>query len=137
MLSHYLMGASRIAHRSPSGEQIYFLEDYLGSTRCVTDAQGNVVARYSYSTFGMPRLTEGATQTDFLYAGEQWDADAQLIYLRSRYYDPEIGRFLSADRLPGSPSKPASFNEYVYAGNDPVNNIDPLGMQGWRPPPFY
>jgi len=135
-LSHYLLGVTRLGRRSASGEQVYFLEDYLGSTRCIVDAQGNVAARYSYSAFGAPRLTEGTAQTDFLYTGEQWDPDAQLLYLRSRYYDPEIGRFLSADPLPGLPMAPETFNEYAYVNNDPLNYVDPLGLRQnwWRPP---
>jgi RHS repeat-associated protein len=134
-MSHYLIGESRVGRRSPNGDTVYFLEDHLGSTRCVVDTQGKLLARYSYSPFGESKLVEGTAQTDWLFAGESWDPDAQLLYLRTRYYDPRLGRFLSPDMLPASIADPATFNQYVYVSNDPVNQIDPLGLQR-MPPPF-
>jgi RHS repeat-associated protein len=136
-MSHYLMGQSRVGKRNTNGEAVYFLEDHLGSTRYVVDAHGKMLARYSYSAFGVPKLVEGNPETESSYTGESWDPDANLLYLRARYYDPQLGRFLSPDALPGSPIAPESFNEYAYVTNDPINQVDPLGLQGWPPPPFY
>ncbi len=51
-----------------------------------------------------------------------------LYYLRARYYDPAIGRFLTRDPLPGSALAPQSLNPYPYVGNNPVNRVDPSGM---------
>ena len=126
---HYLLGHSRIARRDANGQMVYFLEDYLGSTRYAVDSVGNLLARYTYSSFGFPTLIEGSPQTDFLYTGEQWDPEAKILYLRARYYDPQIGRFLSPDPLMGVISDPQSFNRYLYASNDPVNRVDPAGME--------
>jgi RHS repeat-associated protein len=133
-MSHYVLGQSRIARRDADGKVVYFLEDHLGSTRWIVDATGNVLARYAYSPFGVPTLVEGTPQAEFLFAGESWDQEAQLIYLRARYYDPQLGRFLTADPFPGSLQAPETLNQYAYANNDPVNRIDPLGMQFWPPP---
>ena len=130
--SQYLVGASRLAKRLPSGKAVFFLEDRLGSTRCVVDDQGQLLTRYEYTDFGSPRIVEGTPQTDFLFAGEQWEADTRLIYLRNRFYDPALGRFLSVDPVRGSPWEPASFNQHVYANNDPVNRVDPMGLQAWQ-----
>jgi len=130
--SEYVVGASRLAKRLPSGKAVFFLEDRLGSTGCVVDSQGRLLTRYRYTAFGAPRIVEGTPQTDFLFAGEQWEADTGLIYLRNRFYDPGLGRFLSVDPVRGSPWEPASFNQYVYVKNDPVNLVDPLGLQAWR-----
>jgi RHS repeat-associated protein len=134
--SHYLLGQSRIGRRDPNGDTVYFLEDNLGSTRYVVDASGKIVSRYSYSTFGVPKLVEGKPEVEASYTGESWDADSQLLYLRARYYDPEIGRFLSPDPNPGSPVSPESYNQFVYASNDPVNHRDPLGLQIQTPTPM-
>ncbi len=125
--SRHVLTPARIAQTDSAGRAIYLLEDHLGSTRSVVDEAGRVMARYDYSPFGVPRLVEGTPQTNFLFAGEQWDEETGLIYLRARYYDPTAGRFLSPDPVPGNPVDPQSFNQYVYAGNDPVNRADPRG----------
>ena len=59
------------------------------------------------------------------FAGREWDDEAQLSYNRARYYDPVAGRFLSEDPL--GPAAPDG-NLYRYAGNDPVNFVDPTGL---------
>jgi len=51
-----------------------------------------------------------------------------LHYLRARYYDPELGRFLTRDPVCGSPNDPQSLNRYAYVGNNPVNLTDPTGL---------
>jgi RHS repeat-associated protein len=134
--SHHLLGQSHLAQRTATGEITYRLEDHLGSTRCLVDAQGKVLARYSYSPFGVPTSDKDTALTPFLYTGEPWDQEAQLLYLRARYYDPQLGRFLSPDPAPGDPHDPQTFNQYVYVNNDPINKVDPLGLQ-WQPPPYY
>jgi len=55
------------------------------------------------------------------------DPDTGLIYMRGRWYDPQIGRFISPDPLDGLPKVPISQNKYAYADDNPVNNSDPLG----------
>jgi RHS repeat-associated protein len=140
-MSSYLIGRSRVERSGPNGETVYFLEDLLGSTRCLVNKEGEVLARYEYTPFGSPTSDGEIPPTEFLYGGEMWDGDARLLFLRARFYDPEIGRFISADPAQGSPLRPETFNQYVYANNDPVNQMDPLGLQSiWRqppPPPFY
>lgn len=132
----YTLAGSRVMQHDGAGGTVLLLEDALGSTRCVVDRTGKVLARYDYTAFGEPTLVEGTAQTDYLFTGEHWDAQAMLIYLRARYYDPSIGRFLSPDPIAGLMDRPQSFNRYAYAENDPVNLSDPLGLQagcigGW------
>jgi RHS repeat-associated protein len=57
----------------------------------------------------------------------QWDGEVGLYYLRARYYDPSLGRFIQEDAVEGSADLPASQNRYVYCQNDPVSLIDPTG----------
>lgn len=57
-------------------------------------------------------------------AGQQYDQGSELYCMRARYYDPELGRFLSEDPIGIS----GGLNLYAYAGNDPVNVADPSGM---------
>lgn len=56
-----------------------------------------------------------------------------LIYMRARYYDPEVGRFITADPMPGRPDLPQTLNPYAYAHNNPVNLTDPAGLSPLYP----
>ena len=69
----------------------------------------------------------GGWQQSHLFAGEYWDQDSQLLYLRARWYDPQIGRFISADPFEGRQRDPRSLNRYSYAHGDPVHGSDPTG----------
>jgi RHS repeat-associated protein len=61
------------------------------------------------------------------YTGEQWDASAGLVFLRARYYSPEVGRFISKDQWGGREQTPQTLNGFVYVTNNPINQIDPSG----------
>jgi len=71
----------------------------------------------------------GTTPNNYLYRGEQWDSDLGLYYLRARYMNPLTGRFLSRDPKPGHIGIPRTLHKYLYAESDPVNRIDPTGME--------
>jgi len=142
----YLPGLTKVAQRDTSGMATYLLEDRLGSVRCVVDFSGKVVTRYDYSPFGLPKLTEGSEKTDLLYTGEPLDRETGLIYLRTRYYDPATGRFVSQDPVAGNVLETQSLNRYAYANNDPVNFKDPAGLypcpsqgncQDYQPSPIW
>jgi RHS repeat-associated protein len=81
---------------------------------------------YEYDAFGSVRAHSGL-ETEWTYTGEQNDPNG-LLYLRARYYDPVIGRFLTRDPFRGFLFTPQSLNQYVYVRNNPVNWIDPWGL---------
>jgi len=109
--------------------------DALGSVRKVTDSSGVEAAAWSYGAWGQELdgsgPLEGAISTRFVGGlGVRTDASASLIWMRNRWYDPVLGRFLSKD-----PSR-NSANSYSYVANQPTSNIDPLGLydiqvDGW------
>lgn len=70
----------------------------------------------------LPQYGMKADTNPFRYCGEYFDEETGFVYLRARYYSPDTGRFVSED-----PIKDGN-NWYVYCGNNPVNNIDPLGL---------
>ncbi|NJN63290.1 MAG: hypothetical protein HC795_18805 [Coleofasciculaceae cyanobacterium RL_1_1] len=70
-----------------------FLTDGLGSTRALTDIDGNVVAAYDYDAYGETIGSSGSIVSDYLFAGEQFDSDLDQYYLRQRFYDQNSGRF--------------------------------------------
>jgi RHS repeat-associated protein len=83
-----------------------------------------MVGRVRYNPYGTVRYEDGTLPTDKRFTGEQVDGATGLQYLRARYYDPAIGRFLGRDPLP-------FVNRYAYVGNNPANYVDPYGLLGW------
>lgn len=65
----------------------------------------------------------------YRYYGEYFDKETGQIYLRARYYDPEIGRFITEDSYEGEDQDSLSLNLYTYCENDPINLIDPSGHE--------
>jgi RHS repeat-associated protein len=102
--------------------------DRLGSTRAITDAAGAVTATYRTDEWGVPTTTTGSSSQPYRFTGEPQDGTG-LIYLRARYLDPSIGRFMSRDRMVGSPFAAQSLNRCVYATNNPVGLTDPSGLK--------
>ena len=123
----YVYGNDLISQVDTEGTS-YLLTDGLGSSRLLTDETGAVVGRYSYDVFGEVRTKTGTNETDFTFAGEQMDTETGLQYLRARYYDPEDGRFITVDTARPHDDISATINRYVYAGNNPIINLDPSGL---------
>jgi RHS repeat-associated protein len=111
----------------PTAGTYYYTRDHLGSIRELTDGSGNVRARYTYDPFGRRTKVGGDVDADFGFAGMFWAAEANLSITRYRAYDPELGRWLSRDPLKDAEAKEGP-NLYAYAGNEPINNIDPEGL---------
>jgi RHS repeat-associated protein len=123
----YLYGLDIIAQQQ--SERYYYVHDGLGSVRQLLDSTGQIETNYAYDPFGMP-LVGGDVYNPYQFTGEAWDGEVELLYLRARYYQPEVGRFVTLDRAPGHPQTPSTLNRYVYVGNNPANRIDPRGLQG-------
>jgi RHS repeat-associated protein len=110
---------------SASGIELYHT-DRLGSVRAVSDVAGVVSATWRTDEFGIPTASTGASSQPFTYTGEPRDATG-LSYLRARYYDPTLGRFMSRDPFAGFGTGPLSLNRYSYVGNNPTRYRDPSG----------
>ena len=105
-------------------EQKYFHHiDLVGSIRAITDATGAVTASYEYEPFGVTIKTTGTDQDNLGFAGKRLDAGSGLSYFGARYYDSEMGRFISRD--PAQDGR----NWFVYCANNPLIYIDPNGMK--------
>ncbi len=101
-------------------------QDPLGSTRLVTDSTGVPIETPTFGAYGGSATPVG-TSTSLLFAGELYIPELDLYFLRSRFYDPTAGRFLTPDKHPVSPTRPTSFTPFLYAAANPVRYTDPLG----------
>ncbi len=117
------------AMRDGGGVVSYFLADHLGSVVQTTNASGAVTLSRDYDPYGNP--LSGASQSGYAFTGREWDAETGLVFMRARYYDPKLGRFLSEDPI-GFNSGP---NFFEYVADNPTNLTDPFGMQGASPSP--
>jgi RHS repeat-associated protein len=127
----YLYGMGMVA-QSDSGAWAYQHPDALGSVRQLSDAAGQVTLARSYTPFGALLSQSGTPQGSFGFAGEQRDPAAGLTFLRARYYDPTVGRFLTRDPYPAYAAAPSTLHRYAYVENNPVNLVDPAGLQANR-----
>ena len=123
----YVYGVDLITTIDSGGAPTFYHGDGLGSTRLLTDSSGNITDQYTYDAFGSERTHTGGSDNPFTYTGEQADPDNGLIFLRMRYYDPDVGRYISADRWRGQDNLPQTTNRYVYVINNPINHTDPTG----------
>jgi RHS repeat-associated protein len=104
----------------------YLHNDGLGSVVAATNEAGQVLWRKDYAPFG--QQIDPTPDTERLsYTGKSHDADLGLTYFGARYFDPEIGRFMSPDPVGFVEDNPMSFNRYLYVNNNPYKYVDPDG----------
>src|SRR5207244_12862348 len=95
----------------------YFSQDHLGSTTALTATNGKLVEQISYDAYGNGA---GSTHTRYDYTGRERDPDTGLLYYRARFYDPQLGRFISEDPM----GLAGGINGFAYVGNNPHNDQD-------------
>jgi len=124
----YVWGNALIS-QSALGAKSFYHYDGLGSVVALTDSLGNQSAVYAYDAWGAPEGSGNAAPITnrFRFTGEEEDDLTGLYYLRARWYDPSVGRFLNRDPLPGSRHNPLTLNRYTYALNNPTRFTDPNG----------
>jgi len=120
---------ARIDGNLDNGEsKKYFIHgDHLGSSVLVTDETGQTVWSTEYTPFGKTAAVEGELKNAAKFTGKDFDADVNLWYFNARWYDEEVGRFISEDTVPIDPNDPFTLNFYTYVANNPINRIDPSG----------
>jgi RHS repeat-associated protein len=113
--------------RREGTQTLYLIKDHLASNRLTIPQSAAALQAHAYGPYGNPRITNAATvPTGRGYINERFDPETGLQYLHARYYDPELGRFLTPDTLDPILNG-VDVNRYAYSGNDPINFSDPNG----------
>ncbi|MGB9716478.1 MAG: RHS repeat domain-containing protein, partial [Thermodesulfovibrionales bacterium] len=120
-------GDIRIA-KVTSSNTYYYHKDHLGSSTLMTDSSGNEVETTEYMPFGQMRVHTVSSITNYKYTDQEYDPETGLYYYGARYYDPVVGRFISADSIVQDPYDPQTLNRYSYARNNPLLYTDPSGQ---------
>ncbi|MCS6862740.1 MAG: RHS repeat-associated core domain-containing protein, partial [Abditibacteriales bacterium] len=131
VVAHYVYGVNRVSRDVNGSSYEYYHSDGLGSTRQLTSDTQSITQTTTFDAFGNIESNAGSSNNAYKYAG-QWgyrnDGDDGLMHVGARYYDPLVGRFISADTWLGDITRPQSLNPYVYCEGDSVNHVDPTGF---------
>ena len=117
----------------PAGMKLYgtgagwywFLNDHLGTPQKMVDSAGQVVWEAGYMPFGEARVLIADIENNLRFPGQYYDKETGLHYNYHRYYDPDTGRYLTPDPI----GLEGGLNLYVYVDGNPVNFIDPEGLE--------
>jgi RHS repeat-associated protein len=131
--NYYVYGAAGLAYEvdetSTTTNTAFYHFDVRGSTIALTDKSGNLTDQIEYSPYGSTTFRAGSTDTPFGYNGQfgvQTDPNG-LLFMRARYYNPYISRFLNPD--------PSAFNGglnfYAFCNGNPISDTDPFGLGEW------
>ena len=124
----YIRGTNLVAKynykNGKKSEYTYYTQNAHGDVVNLTNANGEVTKTYKYNAFGVEKDISDSDTNAFRYCGEYYDTESDTIYLRARYYDPSIGRFISRDSFAGKQGDPLSLNRYTYCHNSPVVFVD-------------
>jgi len=131
VINKYVRGINLIYSEDGSGaNRRFYIFNAHSDVVQLTGGDGSVEKSYSYDSFGNEKNIDPNDNQNFRYAGEYFDRETGTIYLRARYYDPTIGRFITEDSVWGKDTDPLSLNLYTYCTNNPVLLFDPSGHSG-------
>ena len=133
VVTKYVYGRGLIGEEVSNAFKTYHF-DCRGSTIAITDASGNITDTFAYDTYGKLISRTGTSKIIFGYNGRDGVVtdDNGLIYMRARYYSPEMKRFINADIVAGAISNAITLNRFAYANGNPVSFVDPFGLSAER-----
>ena len=123
-ITNYIRGVTGIIYsKDKKGTKTYYVTNNHGDVTALVNSSGTIVKEYTYDEYGVEKNPDKEDTNPFRYCGEYYDTETGFIYLRARYYDPELGRFISED-----PAR-SETNWYVYCSGNSVNAVDLLGLE--------
>ncbi|MDH4240644.1 MAG: RHS repeat-associated core domain-containing protein [Phycisphaerae bacterium] len=112
-----------------SAPRYFYIHDRLGSVRQIINTSGSIIRYYTYEPFGEVLEEDGTLTNNMMFTGQYFDTEIVQYYLRARQYDPHINRFTARDPIRGKLEEPMTLHRYLYCLNDPINCIDPRGLE--------
>jgi RHS repeat-associated protein len=127
IMKYYIHGAGLMAMVTPSDDVFIYHYDAVGNTIAMTDETENIINSYAYTPFGILANENESVIQPFKFVGQHgvMTEPNGFYYMRARYYDTEVGRFISEDPIGFDGG---NVNLYAYVGNNPMLLIDPWGM---------
>ena len=132
-LHFYYDAANRPIALDFNGTKYFYAHNVHNDIAAILDSNGSIVVEYKYNAWGELLATTGTYATTlgklnpFRYRGYVYDEESGLYYLRNRYYNPELQRFINTDFDISGQLDPLSHNIYTYCLNDPINRVDEDG----------
>ncbi|MEZ4313432.1 MAG: RHS repeat-associated core domain-containing protein [Polyangiaceae bacterium] len=127
--SAFVFGPSGVLSRHGADGARYVWSALQETVVATTDGAGAVVGSTDYDAWGVPVQSNGES-FEYGFAGERHDMVSGLVFLRSRFYHPATGRFLTPDAAEAEKDDPRSLHRYLYAFGDPLTYTDPTGEFG-------
>jgi len=109
-----------------NGQYYFYQNDHLGTPQKLVAMNGSVVWSAQYEAFGNAHIDVETVVNNLRFPGQYFDKETGLHYNFQRYYDPAVGRYISADPIGFDGD---DVNWYGYVGNDPINKSDPIGLK--------
>ena len=117
----------------------YYITNLQGDVMYLVDSSGNEVSAYDYDPYGKVITATGAMAevNPLRYRGYYYDTETGFYYLQSRYYDPEICRFINADSYASTGQSYLGYNMFAYCANNPIAYTDLEGEAPWSALPYW
>lgn len=133
---YIFLGGKRIARRDSSSNIFYYFTDHLGTSRSIVQS-GQTTPCYDedFYPYGreVPHTSEipafvNTCPQNYKFTGKERDSESNLDNFGARYDSSQYGRFMTPDPMGGKAAFPQTWNAYAYVGNNPLNSIDPTGL---------
>jgi RHS repeat-associated protein len=126
MLAEYIyLGDQLLAMIKPGESVYYFHNDHLGTPQVLTNDSQTIAWKAAYTPFGDAVASIQTVENPFRFPGQYYDPKTGLHYNYFRYYNPQTGRYITPDPI----GLEGGINLFAYVQNQPINKIDPLGLQ--------
>ena len=134
---YYYYDESGVAGFELNGTVYYYLKNIQGDVINILNSSGQDVVTYTYDAWGKVLSVTGTLASSvgqinpFRYRSYYYDTETGFYYLQTRYYDPEVGRFINADGIIGANGGVLGYNMFAYCNNNPVMGYDPSGERAF------